>query len=170
VLALGTLQIVFVISFFLPMLLLPFIPVIAFTVWVAYQYLVVSRELKRLESLKQSPVFVLFSESLAGLSIIRSFRQESRFFKNCCQRVDAMNQCHLYLWLCNRWLNFRMQLLGSLVAGSVGFAVILYEDSLSSTAAAIVIIYSLTFCDYLTFLARAHADVSVSFLSIFCDA
>jgi hypothetical protein len=45
-------------------LLLPLLPVVWFTWWVGRQYLHVSRELKRLESLKKSPVFVLFSETL----------------------------------------------------------------------------------------------------------
>ena len=50
-----------------PLLLVPLLPVVVFTWWVARQYLHVSRELKRLESLKKSPVFVLFSETLQVL-------------------------------------------------------------------------------------------------------
>ena len=49
---------------FRPLLLFPLMPIVFFTWWVARQYLHVSRELKRLESLKKSPVFVLFSETL----------------------------------------------------------------------------------------------------------
>lgn len=52
----------------------------------------VSRELKRLESVNKSPVFVLFSETMAGLSVIRAFRDEERFFKRCCDLVDSMNR------------------------------------------------------------------------------
>jgi hypothetical protein len=44
--------------------MLPLLPVVALTWWVSKQYLHISRELKRLESLKKSPVFVLFSETL----------------------------------------------------------------------------------------------------------
>lgn len=47
--------------------MLPLLPVVVFTWWVSKQYLHVSRELKRLESLKKSPVFVLFSETLQVL-------------------------------------------------------------------------------------------------------
>lgn len=47
-----------------PLLIVPLLPVVAFTWWVSKQYLHVSREMKRLESLKKSPVFVLFSETL----------------------------------------------------------------------------------------------------------
>ena len=109
---LGTCQILFIISWCFPLLLVSLLPVVIFTAWVAYQYLRVSRELKRLESVKKSPVFVLFSETLLGLPVVRAFRKEEFFFKLCCEKVDEMNRCHLYLWICNRWLNFRMQILG----------------------------------------------------------
>lgn len=99
-----------------------------------------------------------------------------------------MNRCHIYLWISNRWLSFRMQVLGAAVAGLVGlageghivsfvevavgkmcgatltlfclYAVVLETGSIGSTVAGIVLIYSLSFCEALTFLARAHADVS----------
>lgn len=90
---LDTLQIIAVIGWVLPLLLLVLTPVIFFTGWVSYQYVKVSRELKRLESIKKSPVFVLFSETLHGLSIIRSFRQEEIFFQDCCRKLDEMNRC-----------------------------------------------------------------------------
>ena len=132
---LGSLQIVGVISMSFPLLLLALLPIVLFTTWVSYQYLRVSRELKRLESVKKSPVFVLFSETLLGLPIIRAFRREEFFFDLCCKKVDEMNRCHLYMWICNRWLNFRMQILGSLLAGTVGTAVIMQAKTIGSTAA-----------------------------------
>jgi len=107
--ALSALQIVAAIAWCLPILLMALIPIIIFTTWVSYQYLCISRELKRLESVKESPVFVLFSETLSGLSVIRAFQKEQLFFQSFCERVDEMNRCHLYLWISNRWLNFRMQ-------------------------------------------------------------
>lgn len=64
---LATTQIVGVICISLPLLMLPLLPIVLFTWWVSRQYLHVSRELKRLESLKKSPVFVLFSETLQVL-------------------------------------------------------------------------------------------------------
>lgn len=154
-----TSQIIAVIAYALPLLLLPFLPILCFTWWVSRQYLHISRELKRLESIKKSPVFVLFAETLQGLPVIRAFRTQAHFFSLCCRRIDDMNRCHIYLWIMNRWLNFRMQLLGAFVAGFVGAAVVYNAATIGSTMAGIVLIYSMSFCDALTWLARAHADV-----------
>jgi ABC-type multidrug transport system fused ATPase/permease subunit len=160
--SLNTIQIVSIIAYYLPFLLIPFVPVICFTFWVSYSYLHVSRELKRLESLNKSPLFALFSETLTGLPVIRSFKQHERFFNICKERIDNMNRPHIYLWLCNRWLNFRMQMLGSIVAGAVGFAVVQQASTIGSIAAGLSLLYSLNFCDSLTFLARSHADVQMA--------
>lgn len=125
----------------------------------------ISRELKRIESVKKTPVFVLFSETLQGLAIIRAFpnQQTNRFFGKVCLCIDQMNSCHLYLWICNRWLNFRMQCLGAIVSGTVA-AVIVHNVSegsrLTSAVAGFTLMYTLSFCDSLTLMSRFHADVS----------
>lgn len=104
--------------------------------------------MKRLESVHKSPVFVLFSETLSGLATIRAFGHENRFFRICTDHTDNMNRlqcdcghlfslfnlyfdryrCHLYLWMCNRWLACRMQLSGAFVGGAVGYAVVKNAD------------------------------------------
>jgi len=162
--------VVAVISYVMPFLLLPLLPLVIYTLWVTYQYLCVSREIKRLESISKSPLFILFSETLNGLPIIRAFQQEKRLHGICCDRADDMNRCHLYLWICNRWLNFRMQMLGALVAGVVGMGVVYYTEGsgngsggsgVTASAAGLALLYSMGFCDTLTNLGRSHADAQM---------
>lgn len=162
----GTIQTFVVIAWIIPFLLLPLFPIMTFTAWIAHQYVTVSRELKRLESIKKSPVFVTFSETLTGLAVIRAFRKEDKFFDICRQRIDEMNRCHLYLWMCNRWLNMRMQLMGAFVAGSAAAAVVINAEIVGGTAAGVILIYCLSFCDDLTFLARTHAEVQMDMNSV----
>ena len=84
---LASFQVIFVIAVSIPFLFPFMIPIVWATRWISKQYVFTSREIKRLESVFKSPVFVLFSESLQGLSIIRSFQVESRFLDVCCKRV-----------------------------------------------------------------------------------
>ena len=57
----GTIQVILVISVSLPIMLLCMAPVVFYFWFVSKQYLKVSRDLKRLESVNKSPVYVLFS-------------------------------------------------------------------------------------------------------------
>jgi hypothetical protein len=50
--------------------------------------------------------------------------------------------------------------MGAVVGGTVALAVVLNVESIGATAAGLMLIYSLGFTNTLTFLARAHADVS----------
>ena len=44
-------------------------------------YVVIGRQVQRIETVRQSPVFANFSETLNGLSSIRSYRQQTRFIE-----------------------------------------------------------------------------------------
>ena len=88
----SAIQVVAIITWMLPWVVPFFLPVLMYNWFIADKYLKSSRELKRLESINKSPVFVLFAESLTGLSIIRSFQEEERFFALCCKYVDKMNR------------------------------------------------------------------------------
>ena len=171
-------QILAVIIVSIPFLLVLMVPIVFCTRHIALRYVQTSRELKRLESIFKSPVFVIFSESLHGLPIIRSFEAEERFFNELCHRVDNMSRCHVYLWCTNRWLNLRMQVLGGVVAGSVGLAILLFDSThgnyVSSTAAGLSLVYALTFTDNLTWFARTYADNQLNMNAIerireFCE-
>ncbi len=159
-----------VICCFMPLLFIPLLPVVIYTFWVTYQYLCVSREIKRLESISKSPVFVLFSETLNGLPIIRAFQQEKRLHDLCCNRVDDMNRCDLYLFTCNLWLSFRMQFLGALVACIAAIGVVYYTEGsgsgsegneLSASAAGLALLYSMSFCEELNDGIRQYADTQM---------
>lgn len=89
-------QIIVVIGWAVPLMIPILFPVLLYNAFIARKYIRVSRELKRLESINKSPVFVLFSESLAGLSVIRAFRHESKFLQLCFDRVDVMNRFVLF--------------------------------------------------------------------------
>ena len=57
------------------------IPFIAACLYLTRYYLNASRELKRLGSICRSPVFSQFSETMAGLSTIRSRKKEKDFIE-----------------------------------------------------------------------------------------
>lgn len=61
----------------------------------ARYYLATSRQLKRLEAASRSPIFAWFSETLDGLSTIRSFGQQNIFIEGLQHRLDMNQACYL---------------------------------------------------------------------------
>jgi ABC-type multidrug transport system fused ATPase/permease subunit len=78
-------------------------------------YLATSRELKRLDAVSRSPIFAWFSESLAGLSTIRAFDQQSIFIANNARRIDRNQLCYLPSTAVNRWLAVRLEFVGAII-------------------------------------------------------
>ena len=77
----------------------------------------VARETKRLESISRSPVFAHFSETLGGLSTIRSYNQANRFISDFELKVDENTRATYNNKVGDRWLSVRLELLGSAIAG-----------------------------------------------------
>ena len=162
----GTVQVIIVIALNLPIMLLGMGPVVMYFWFISKQYLRVSRDLKRLESVNKSPVFVLFSETIGGLSTIRAFQSEERFFDICCKYVDNMNRCNFYMWVSNRWLNFRLMLTGAIVQGGAAYFVVQESDAIGVTIAGLVLIYAFSFTQNLTFLTRSYSDCQMNMNSV----
>ena len=80
----------------------------------------VSRETKRLESISRSPVYSQFSETLGGLTTIRAYGLAQRFMGQFETKLDS-NTCAYYNnKSADRWLSARLELIGSIIAGSAG--------------------------------------------------
>jgi ABC-type multidrug transport system fused ATPase/permease subunit len=109
--------------------------------YVASAYLNTSRELKRLESVSRSPIYGQFSETITGASTIRAYGHESRFMRQAEERVDANHRSFYYLWVSNRWLCLRTDIISAFVVFISGFA-ILY-GKIAAGWAGLVLTYSL---------------------------
>ncbi|KAJ3124334.1 hypothetical protein HK100_011273 [Physocladia obscura] len=128
--------------------------------WISSLYLGASRELKRLESISNSPVYAQFSETLMGVSTVRAFGSEKKFSIKMESKVDANNRNSFYLWTANRWLNSRCEYLSAVMTSVVGFAII--AAGLDPGWAGLTMIYVFEFTSNLTWLIRCHANMDMS--------
>ncbi|XP_071803247.1 ATP-binding cassette sub-family C member 9-like [Asterias amurensis] len=78
-------------------------------------FLASSRELQRLENTSKSPVLAYFSESLGGLSTLRAYGYEQKFFRTILNLIDKNTAAFVYVHSSMRWLGFRLDFLGSLL-------------------------------------------------------
>lgn len=67
-----------------------------------------SRELSRLSRICEAPVIQFFSETISGITTIRSFDQESRFQLTYMKIVDAYSRPDFHLAAVMKWLMLRL--------------------------------------------------------------
>ncbi|WVY94254.1 hypothetical protein V8G54_033342, partial [Vigna mungo] len=91
------------------------IPVMAASIWYQRYYSASARELARLVGTCQAPVIQHFSETISGSTTIRSFEQESRFNDINMKLIDRYSQPKLYSATAIEWLNFRLDILSTVV-------------------------------------------------------
>ncbi|CAF2081819.1 unnamed protein product [Brassica napus] len=91
------------------------IPLGWLNIWYRNYYLTSSRELTRLDSITKAPVIHHFSESIAGVMTIRSFRKHELFRQENVKRVNANLRMDFHNNGSNEWLGFRLELIGSWV-------------------------------------------------------
>ncbi|KAF2143052.1 uncharacterized protein K452DRAFT_225934 [Aplosporella prunicola CBS 121167] len=120
-------------------------------------YINSSRDLKRLESVQRSPLYQQFGETLSGMTTIRAYGDERRFVRENLTRVNTHNRPFIYLWAANRWLAFRVDIVGSLVSFFSGAFVVLSIGKLDAGAAGLAMTYAVTFTDNVLWFVRLYA-------------
>ncbi|KAJ3393132.1 hypothetical protein HDU92_007963 [Lobulomyces angularis] len=147
-----------------PYFILFLIPIVFVYIIIAKKYLKVSRELKRLEAISRSPIYSQFSETLIGVSTIRAYGQEQRFLDEAYKRLDSNHRAYFFLWVSNRWLSIRTDLISSFVVFISG-AAMLYGH-LPPGWAALTMSYSLDLCEAFLWVIRSHADMEMAMNSV----
>ncbi|KAJ3014849.1 UNVERIFIED_CONTAM: hypothetical protein HDU68_000103 [Siphonaria sp. JEL0065] len=163
------------ISFASPILLVFAIPIGYIYLPIAKKFMSVTRSLKKLESSTRSPVYTAFGETLAGAVTIRAFgKQESRL-SHLLATVDAHHRAFLPLWGVNRWLAFRVETVGALVAFGTGASLALTAagenwggvvTGVDPGWAGLVLNYAGMFTDVLTWLVRNSAQMEMTMTSV----
>ena len=134
--------------------------------FVAYFYMAGSRELKRLESISRSPIHQHFSETLVGITTIRAFCDERRFMVENLKKIDNNNRPFFYLWVCNRWLSFRIELIGALIVLAAGSFILLNIKSIDSGLAGISLGFAISFTDGALWVVRLYSNVEMNMNSV----
>lgn len=120
-------------------------------------YLRASRDLKRIESIQRSPLYQHFGETLSGVATIRAYGDERRFVRDNLQKIDKHNRPFFYLWACNRWLGFRVDIAGALVSFFAGVFVVTSIGRIDAGLAGLSLTYAITFTDNVLWVVRLYS-------------
>ncbi|KAK3370347.1 hypothetical protein B0H63DRAFT_422131 [Podospora didyma] len=155
--ALGIIVTVVLIAWITPGFLVAGVFITFAYVFLGQFYLHASRDLKRLESVERSPLFQQFGETLSGVTTIRAYSDERRFIRDNLARINKQIRPFIFLWAANRWLAFRTDLLGDMVAFFAGVFVILSIGKIDAGSAGISLSYAIGFADNILWLVRLYA-------------
>lgn len=127
-----------------------------------------SRQLKRLESITRSPVFSHFSETLNGVSTIRAFGATGAFIRESHRRVDANLRCFYPKFIANRWLAFRLKLIGNLIVLFAAVFAVHSRDAFRDSPGfvGLIMTYSLSLTQILNWLVRQSSDLEANAVSV----
>ncbi|KAK8101300.1 hypothetical protein PG999_011674 [Apiospora kogelbergensis] len=111
----------------------------------AVQYLHGARPVKRLESTTKSPVFEQFGSALSG-----------RMYK----KLDDWTVATWHLWLFNRWMGWRMSVVGSFFASFVAILILLTPD-MDAALAGFALAFALDFSSMVMWTIRHYANIEL---------
>ena len=112
----------------------------------ALYYLAGAREAKRLESVAKSPIFEFFSTALQGVTTVRAFAKAQSYVDQMFKKLDTHAETMWYQWLCNRWLSWRLTVIGAIFGvATSGFIVSL--DGIDAALGGFALAFTLNYTD-----------------------
>ncbi|GBO15908.1 Canalicular multispecific organic anion transporter 1, partial [Araneus ventricosus] len=124
------------------------------------------RQARRLESTGRSPIYSLFMEAIQGVSSISAYGAKKDFIQEFEEKIDRCFVCSFNSWVCNRWLNFCLNTLGSVIVFVATILAIQNREALSPAVVGLIITYSLTVTDSLKWFVRTNSELENKSISI----
>ncbi|KAG6854494.1 hypothetical protein C0991_006096 [Blastosporella zonata] len=124
-----------------------------------------SRDMRRLDSVTRSPLYSIYGETIAGVTILRAFGASSKFLRDmlCC--VDTNANPYYWMWGVNRWLSMRFNLLSCGVIGATGL-VCLITPGMSAPLAGFALTFASTITNDLLFMVRRFVGLEQSMVAL----
>lgn len=110
--------------------------------WCARRFVAASRKLKVLENASKAPPLEYIDNIFNGLSTVRAFGQENIAMQVFCTKIGHHARAYWHLWLLNRWLGFRINVLGATFS-ALSAAMVVYTPGVSPSTAGFAITFTI---------------------------
>eukprot|EP01087_Luapelamoeba_hula_P012571 TRINITY_DN3508_c0_g1_i1.p1 TRINITY_DN3508_c0_g1~~TRINITY_DN3508_c0_g1_i1.p1 ORF type:complete len:1538 (+),score=302.45 TRINITY_DN3508_c0_g1_i1:61-4674(+) len=158
--------IVVVISMVTPIFLCALIPLGYIYHYMQQYYVRSSRELKRLDSISKSPIFAHFSETLSGVTVIRSFDKADVFIKTNEKKLDLNQRAYFASVVSNRWLGVRIEFIGTCVVTLAALFAVMERENIDPGMAGLSLTYALNVTSTLNWLVRMATELETQLVSV----
>jgi ABC-type multidrug transport system fused ATPase/permease subunit len=152
----------------------PYLLVVVVVLGIPYQLLSAfyrwsARDLRRLEAVSKSPINVHFSDTLKGITTIRTFGAERRFFERHLEILEENLCCFWNRWCTNQWVTVWLEFLGSLFTLSFSVLSVWAAASnlnVSAGLVGLVLSYAVQVPSNLGWLLKLFVQAEVEFVSL----
>ncbi|XP_072882595.1 ATP-binding cassette sub-family C member 3-like isoform X3 [Hemitrygon akajei] len=155
-----------VLAYFIPLSMLPSLPVACLYFCLQRFYVATSRQLKRLESVSRSPIYSHFSETITGSSVIRAYGREKSFILLNNIKVDANQKSYYPGIVSNRWLGVRIEFIGNCVVLFAALFAVIGRTSLSAGIVGLSVSYALQVTMSLNWMVRMTSDLESNIVAV----
>ncbi|CAE7257132.1 abcC12 [Symbiodinium natans] len=137
-----------VVLFVVPLIFVVVVPTLAAYFWIQKLYRKSGREIQRMASKSYSPIYQGVDEAINGVATIRAYEKQQYFSGRTAARVSRSVRLDLTLQGCQRWLGFRLKMLGACISSMVALLVVLHAylgplgRSISGPAAGVALRYA----------------------------
>lgn len=142
------------------------IPLCLMFAYIRRYYTASFRELQRMESVSRSPLYVHFSEVLAGLVHIRAFGLQKRLQESFYAKIDQNSRMYFHMHALVPFLVYRVNFLAASFIGIMTLIVILFHHQLDASLAGLALSASAGLVGRLHLTVKTSADVESNFTSV----
>ncbi|KAF9112682.1 hypothetical protein BGX27_002943 [Mortierella sp. AM989] len=136
--------------------MIPIISVIFY--YIAKWFLWATRSLKRINAISISPIYQHFDESLVGVSVIRAMEVQQQFIEECDSRTDYHANAYAAYMYCNRWVDFRMQILGATILLVVALSGVFARNTIDPSIIGLSLTFAMSVTDNIMWLCRDFTE------------
>lgn len=140
--------------------------IIVLYIWVGIYYRPASRELRRLNNILRSRIYEHFSESLTGITTLRTYDAVPGFRSDNARRIDSENRAYWLSIACQRWLSLRLDVLGACLVLGSALLVVGLRGSIDPSAGGVVLSYMVTVQSVFGQMIRQSAEIENNMNSI----
>ncbi|THC96598.1 hypothetical protein EYZ11_003938 [Aspergillus tanneri] len=148
-----------------PMLLLVSAVLLTVYFWCARWFITASRHLKGLENAAKGPLLEDLDTTIGSLSSVRAFGQVNLAIERFQEKVGRHARAFWHLWLLNRWLGFRINIIGAAFS-ALSAAMVAYVPGINPSMAGFAIGFTIEVSLTMALSVRCYANLEQGMNSV----
>eukprot|EP00939_MAST-03C_sp_MAST-3C-sp1_P004372 g4372.t1 len=146
-----------VVGVLLPWCFLAFLPLIAVAYRIQSLALPAVGNVQMLNLMSLGPVFSYFSESMSGLSVIRSAGMSKARIREIDSRIDRLNNAYYHAQVTTKWLDVRMDVCSGIIVVACSAMVVVFHEELDVVLSSLLLGYIIASGTFLGFIVQVRA-------------